>query len=72
MADIYEALIGGVFEKTQSLYEFMDILRKTNFPISAKRDKLFDYEPFDRYLVALDFKEYQFNNPQLLQVALDN
>ncbi len=47
MADIYEALIGGVFEKTKSLYEFISILRKTNFPISNKRDKLYDYESLD-------------------------
>nr|CDL68751.1 Dicer-like protein [Paramecium caudatum] len=71
MADIYEALIGGVFEQSQSLYEFISILRKTNFPISCKRDKLYDYEPLEQKVLSLDFKEYQFNNSQLLQVALN-
>nr|CDL68757.1 Dicer-like protein [Paramecium biaurelia] len=70
-ADIYEAIIGGVFESTQSLYEYITILRRTNFPISFYQDILFDFQPITDSIEHIDIKEYQFNNPQLYEIAIN-
>ncbi|CAK77447.1 unnamed protein product (macronuclear) [Paramecium tetraurelia] len=70
-ADIYEAIIGGVFETTQSLYEYITILRRTNFPISIYKDILFDYEPITAQIEQIDIRDYKFNNPQLYEIAIN-
>ncbi|CAD8171801.1 unnamed protein product [Paramecium pentaurelia] len=70
-ADIYEAIVGGVFEATQSLYEYITILRRTNFPISFYQDILFDYQPITDQIEQIDIKDYQFNNTQLYEIALN-
>ncbi|CAD8078744.1 unnamed protein product [Paramecium sonneborni] len=70
-ADIYEAIIGGVFDTTQSLYEYITILRKTNFPISQYQDILFDFQPITDSIQPIHIKDYQFNNPQLYQIAIN-
>lgn len=63
MADIYEAIIGGVFEKNENLYDYLSILRKTNFPISIEKNSLYDYIPLDDSRVSfMELKDYQFKN----------
>ncbi|CAD8073701.1 unnamed protein product [Paramecium sonneborni] len=70
-ADIYEAIIGGVFDTTQSLYEYIKILIRTNFPISQYQDILLDFQPITDSIQPIHIKDYQFNNPQLYEIAIN-